>query len=202
MRQVALLHSVIEGDTFVAVSWQQCQEARIYIIIDCLVPSWRTLELREKRGLDSTAELFVELSWLVWDAEDVRSSSWRRPVSPSSHCLALHWFRSRVGRSGVGLQLGQVAVVRAFLWCSVAALSRSSGEVRGRSQTGEQREWLFRNPFPWCQSVVAPACVASRPRSVSEVRGGSTCGPSTLWRSEVAMLVVRRPSHVVAWWSP
>ncbi|MQL96694.1 hypothetical protein Taro_029374 [Colocasia esculenta] len=24
----------------------------------------------------------------------------------------------------------------------------------------------------------------------------------TLWRSEVAMLVVRHPSHVVAWWSP
>ncbi|MQM17861.1 hypothetical protein Taro_050842, partial [Colocasia esculenta] len=31
--------------------------------------SWRTLELRGKRGLDSGAESFVELSWLVWDAE-------------------------------------------------------------------------------------------------------------------------------------
>ncbi|MQL98389.1 hypothetical protein Taro_031097 [Colocasia esculenta] len=39
-------------------------------------------------------------------------------------------------------QLGQTTVVRVFLWCSVAALSRSSGEVRGRSQGGEQREWL------------------------------------------------------------
>ncbi|MQM20896.1 hypothetical protein Taro_053926 [Colocasia esculenta] len=37
---------------------------------------------------------------------------------------------------------------------------------------------------------------------VSVVRGGSACGPSTLWRSEVAVLVVRRPSHMVALWSP
>ncbi|MQM08254.1 hypothetical protein Taro_041107, partial [Colocasia esculenta] len=27
---------------------------------------------------------------------------------------------------------------------------------------------------------------------MSEVQGGSACGPSTLWRSEVAVLVVRR----------
>ncbi|MQM04626.1 hypothetical protein Taro_037426, partial [Colocasia esculenta] len=40
-----------------------------------------------------------------------------------------------------------------------------------------------------CQSVVAPACVVSRPRGVSRVRSGSVCGPSTLWRSEVAVLV-------------
>ncbi|MQM23795.1 hypothetical protein Taro_056865, partial [Colocasia esculenta] len=42
---------------------------------------------------------------------------------------------------------------------------------------------------PGCQSVVAPACVVSRPRGVSRVRSGSACGPSTLWRSEVAVLV-------------
>ncbi|MQL91449.1 hypothetical protein Taro_024064 [Colocasia esculenta] len=57
-------------------------------------------------------------------------------------------------------------------------------------------------PVPRCQSVVAPACVVSRPRGASGVRGGSTYGPSTLWRSEVAVLVVRHPSHVVAQWSP
>ncbi|MQL87079.1 hypothetical protein Taro_019613 [Colocasia esculenta] len=28
-RQVASLHSVTEGDTFVAVSWRRCQEARV-----------------------------------------------------------------------------------------------------------------------------------------------------------------------------
>ncbi|MQL76499.1 hypothetical protein Taro_008890 [Colocasia esculenta] len=53
-----------------------------------------------------------------------------------------------------------------------------------------------------CQSMVALACVASPPRGVSGVWGGSACRPSTLWRSEVAVLVVRRPSHVVARWSP
>ncbi|MQL99024.1 hypothetical protein Taro_031744, partial [Colocasia esculenta] len=62
-------------------------------------PSWRTLELRGKRGLDSGAESFVEPSWLVWDVEAGWSSSRRRPVNPSSHCLALCWFRCRVGWS-------------------------------------------------------------------------------------------------------
>ncbi|MQM15615.1 hypothetical protein Taro_048562 [Colocasia esculenta] len=38
------------------------------------------------------------------------------------------------------------------------------------------------------QSIVAPTCMASRPCGVPEVRGGSACGPSTLWRSEVAVL--------------
>ncbi|MQL86086.1 hypothetical protein Taro_018613, partial [Colocasia esculenta] len=82
-------------------------------------------------------------------------------------------------------------------------------ENRGRSQAGEQREWLVCPPLgcQWwcpvlgCQYVVESLCVASRPRGVSGVRGGSACGPSTLWRSEVSVLVVRRPSHVVAQWS-
>ncbi|MQL84696.1 hypothetical protein Taro_017200 [Colocasia esculenta] len=39
----------------------------------------------------------------------------------------------------MGPQLGQAAMVRAFLWCSVAALSRSSEEVRVRSQAGVLR---------------------------------------------------------------
>ncbi|MQM04912.1 hypothetical protein Taro_037715 [Colocasia esculenta] len=50
--------------------------------------------------------------------------------------------------------------------------------------------WL-RSSVSGCQSVVAPACVVSRPRGVSRVRSGSACGPSTLWRSEVAVLVFR-----------
>ncbi|MQM03669.1 hypothetical protein Taro_036457 [Colocasia esculenta] len=53
-----------------------------------------------------------------------------------------------------------------------------------------------------CQSMVALACVASRPHGVSGVWGGSACGPSTFWRSEVVMFVVRCPSHVIAQWSP
>ncbi|MQL94467.1 hypothetical protein Taro_027122, partial [Colocasia esculenta] len=32
--------------------------------------------------------------------------------------------------------------------------------------------------------------------------GGSACESSTLWRSEVAVPVVRRRSHVVAWCVP
>ncbi|MQL89611.1 hypothetical protein Taro_022188 [Colocasia esculenta] len=36
---------------------------------------------------------------------------------------------------------------------------------------------------------------------MSRVRGGSACGPSTLWRSEVAVLAVRRRSHLVVLWS-
>ncbi|MQL98595.1 hypothetical protein Taro_031307 [Colocasia esculenta] len=43
--------------------------------------------------------------------------------------------------------------------------------------------------------------MVSRPRGVSRVRGGFACRPLTLWRSEVTVLVVRRPSHVVARWS-
>ncbi|MQM19295.1 hypothetical protein Taro_052296, partial [Colocasia esculenta] len=38
----------------------------------------------------------------------------------------------------------------------------------------------FCSPILGCQPVIAPACVASRPGSVSGARGGSACGPSTL----------------------
>ncbi|MQL84814.1 hypothetical protein Taro_017325 [Colocasia esculenta] len=46
----------------------------------------------------------------------------------------------------------------------------------------------FRSPVLGCQFVVAPASVVSQPGGVSRVQGGSACGPSTLWRSEVAVL--------------
>ncbi|MQL71680.1 hypothetical protein Taro_004011 [Colocasia esculenta] len=36
---------------------------------------------------------------------------------------------------------------------------------------------------------------------MSTVRGGSACGPSTLWRFEMAMLAMRRCSHLVVAWS-
>ncbi|MQM06225.1 hypothetical protein Taro_039046 [Colocasia esculenta] len=101
----------------------------------------------------------------------------------------------------MGPQLGQATVLHVFV-CSVVALSRSSGEVRGESQAGEQREWLFCSPVLGCQSMVASVCVASRPHGVSGVWGGSACRPSTLSRSQVAVLVVRRPSRVVARLSP
>ncbi|MQM15351.1 hypothetical protein Taro_048297 [Colocasia esculenta] len=59
----------------------------------------------------------------------------------------------------------------------------------------------FRGPVLGCQSVVAPAYVVSRPRGVFEIRSGSTCGPSTLWRSEVVVFEVRHRSHLVVPWS-
>ncbi|MQL84388.1 hypothetical protein Taro_016889 [Colocasia esculenta] len=53
----------------------------------------------------------------------------------------------------------------------------------------------FRSPVLGCQSVVAPAGVVSRLGGVSRVRGGSNCGPSTSWRSEVAVLEIFRSVH-------
>ncbi|MQL73278.1 hypothetical protein Taro_005635 [Colocasia esculenta] len=92
----------------------------------------------------------MQLSCLVWDSEVIRCSSRHRPDSPFSHCLSLRWFWSHVVVLGLGPQLGQATVVRAFLWCYVVALSRSSGEVGGRSQAGEQREWPVCPPLS-CQ---------------------------------------------------
>ncbi|MQM13664.1 hypothetical protein Taro_046590, partial [Colocasia esculenta] len=59
----------------------------------------------------------------VWDTEGFRVLSWRRPGSPLSHCLSLHWFRSHVVVSDVRPKLGQAAVLR-VLCVSVTALSR------------------------------------------------------------------------------
>ncbi|MQM22531.1 hypothetical protein Taro_055584 [Colocasia esculenta] len=54
----------------------------------------------------------------------------------------------------------------------------------------------FRGSVSWCLSVVAPISV------VPDLgRGGSACGPSTRWRSEVAVFAVRRRSHLVVPWS-
>ncbi|MQL93426.1 hypothetical protein Taro_026071 [Colocasia esculenta] len=72
--------------------------------------------------------------------------------------------------------------------------TRASGGSRSVSSR-------YRSSVLGCQSVVAPACMASQPCGVPGVRGGSACGPSTLWRSEVAVLTVRRCSHLVVVWS-
>ncbi|MQL93077.1 hypothetical protein Taro_025711 [Colocasia esculenta] len=58
----------------------------------------------------------------------------------------------------------------------------------------------FRGSVPWCLSVVAPVGVVPDLVCVQGL-GGSACGPSTWWRSEVAMLAVRRRSHLVVPWS-
>ncbi|MQL82046.1 hypothetical protein Taro_014514 [Colocasia esculenta] len=121
----------------------------------------------------SVLELAAELA-------DSGAEGKMRPVSPSSHYLALHWFRSRVGRLEVGARMAS----RGSGWC-VLLLAASGGGLVAVVVTTFPHDSLL-----GCQSVVALACVASRPRSVSGVRGGSACGPSTLWRSEVVMLVV------------
>ncbi|MQM10464.1 hypothetical protein Taro_043358 [Colocasia esculenta] len=59
----------------------------------------------------------------------------------------------------------------------------------------------FRGPVLGCQSMVALTCVVSQPCGMSTVRGGSACGPSTLWRFKEVVLVVRRRSHLVVAWS-
>ncbi|MQL89388.1 hypothetical protein Taro_021964, partial [Colocasia esculenta] len=79
-------------------------------------PTGRTLELRGKRGLDSGAELFVELSWLGLGHRgrpEFYPVSWL--ASLLSHCLTLCWFWSRVWRSGVRPQLGQAVVLCALV---------------------------------------------------------------------------------------
>ncbi|MQM16188.1 hypothetical protein Taro_049141, partial [Colocasia esculenta] len=75
------------------------------------------------------------------------------PASPS-HCLALHYFWTHVGRSSVGPQFGR----------TVGVLCRHQIAVS-----------VTRSLVPF---MVAPV--------------GSACGPSTLWRYEVDVLVVRR----------
>ncbi|MQL91653.1 hypothetical protein Taro_024268 [Colocasia esculenta] len=135
-RQVAWLRSVTEGDTFVVVSWRRCQE------------SLRLSPLPETPILGSLLREYFELrACSSWTPRSLRRFSSRRgPYSLLSHCLSLRWFQSHVVVLGVGPQLGQAAVLRAFV-CSVAALSLSSTEVRGESQAGDQREWLVCPPL-------------------------------------------------------
>ncbi|MQL72521.1 hypothetical protein Taro_004859 [Colocasia esculenta] len=123
----------------------------------------------------------------AWDTEDGRSSTRCRLVSPLSHCLSLRWFWSHVVVSGMRPQLGQAAVLP-VLCVSVAALSRPCAGVEAGARLTRASGGFrlvssrFRSPIHGCQSVVAPACVAPRPCGVSGVRGGSACGPSSLWR--------------------
>ncbi|MQM19723.1 hypothetical protein Taro_052733 [Colocasia esculenta] len=99
-------------------------------------PSWSTLELRGKRGLDSGAESIVEISCLGRDTEVVEVfSSQRGPDSPLSHCLSLRWFRSHVVVLGVGPQLGQAMVLRAFVCFYGSSISLFHGGEAGARLT-------------------------------------------------------------------
>ncbi|MQM14371.1 hypothetical protein Taro_047301 [Colocasia esculenta] len=92
-----------------------------------------------------------------------------------------------------------MSIVRGGSACGPSALWRF--EVAMLAVVSASVFSRFRGPVLGCQSVVAPVCVASRPCGMSIVRGGSACGPSALWRFEVAMLAVRRRSHLVVAWS-
>ncbi|MQL75662.1 hypothetical protein Taro_008036 [Colocasia esculenta] len=164
-------------------------------------------ELRGKRGLGSDDESFVELSCLGLGRRGVWSS-WRRLDSPLSHCLSLHWFWSHVVVSGVRPQLGQAAVLRELVcFCGgsvspfagaeagarlasracgllVPLLAASGGGLVAVVVTTFPHDFLFRVP------VRGGTGVCGLPTSWRvRVRSGSACGPSTLWRSEVAVLV-------------
>ncbi|MQM20574.1 hypothetical protein Taro_053597 [Colocasia esculenta] len=226
IRLVASLHSVTEGDTFVAVSWQRCQEALLRVRV-CLSLAGHVVCYKPavQHGFIVLPRLFARCSALeglspAWDTEDGRSSTRCRLVSPLSHCLSLRWFRSHVVVSGVRPQLGQAAVLH-VLCVSMAALSRPCVGAEAGARLASRACGLrvpllaasggglvvvvvivpvllvvpaqfprYHSSVLGCQSAVAPTCMTSQPCGVSGVRGGSACGPSTLWRSEVAVLAL------------
>ncbi|MQL84073.1 hypothetical protein Taro_016573 [Colocasia esculenta] len=249
-RQVTWLHSVTEGDTFVAVSWRRCQEG--HLVRACL--GWPTALLRVHAclvlaGLVMGYKPAVqrEVVSVVWDPhprEPVEGMLQATSVLELTADLADSGAEGKTSHAvvlGVGPQLGPDTVV--VLWCfcgGSVSLFRGGG---GRSQAGEQREWLvcpLGCQWRWlgccccddvssrcfqvlsvalaCTAVIAWPCLVSvgivglallarasdgfRFSALSvRVLGGSACGPSTLWRSEVVVLVVRRRSHLVVAWS-
>ncbi|MQM01951.1 hypothetical protein Taro_034708 [Colocasia esculenta] len=142
---------------------------------------------------------------LVWVFEVVEALFRCGPISPS-HCLALHWFRSRVGRQELtaGEREGwTVCPSLNCLWRWLVALAVTEFLTLFPSGSG------YPSLHGGCSLAVSSAmglCVVPIPRGVSRVQGGSACGPSTLWRFEVAVpvvwdvgaCVVRLGSHVVA----
>ncbi|MQL77353.1 hypothetical protein Taro_009790 [Colocasia esculenta] len=130
--------------------------------------SWWTLERRGKRGLDSGAESFVELSCMGRDAEVVDAG---RDLVRLQCCVRLCVSvaalprSSAEGRQKLGWRVeGVDSVSPSWLLTAVAwlLLFRAFGGFRSVSSR-------FCSPVLGCQSVVAPAPVASRPRGVSGV---------------------------------
>ncbi|MQL68298.1 hypothetical protein Taro_000581, partial [Colocasia esculenta] len=121
------------------------------------------------------------------------------PASPS-HCLALCWFRSHIGRSGMGPQFGRTAVVVVSWSTGLTPTLHGGVSLAVSSSMGlvGLASWAVLSGFRSAGSLRVP---------VPEVHGGSVCGPSSLWRSEVVVpvrsgmlgaCVVRLWSHVVA----
>ncbi|MQM10027.1 hypothetical protein Taro_042914 [Colocasia esculenta] len=164
------------------------------------------------------------VSCLGRDIEVVEVFSSRTvPDSPLSHCLSLCWFQSHVVVLGVGPQLGQAAwlgccccddvssrrfqvrLVARACTAVIAWLCLVSVGIVGLALCGPvllvvsaSVSFWFHSPVLGCQSMVALACVASQPRGVSGVRGGSTCGPSTLWSPILGCQSVVAPACVAS----
>ncbi|MQM19098.1 hypothetical protein Taro_052097 [Colocasia esculenta] len=106
-------------------------------------PSWRTLELRGKQDLDSGIESFVELSCLGQDTEVVEAVLF--PVWPGQSFVSLPLsvlvLEPRSGaRHGVAAWPGCSVACILVVFCGGSVLLFRVGG--GRSQAGEQREWL------------------------------------------------------------
>ncbi|MQL77099.1 hypothetical protein Taro_009508 [Colocasia esculenta] len=137
-------------------------------------PVGRTLELRGKRGLDSGAESFVELSWEVRR----RAAAWPSCGVACIVCSLVVLSRSSGEVRGESRLESEEGVDGTATRCpslhggySLAVPSFRgrcwSGLVRTRASGGFHSVCSrFRSPVLGCQSVVASTCVASRPRGV------------------------------------
>ncbi|MQM14160.1 hypothetical protein Taro_047090, partial [Colocasia esculenta] len=117
--------------------------------------------------------------WTLW----LRGKRWcAEALICPFHYLALHWFRSHIGRVGVGLQIGCAAVVVVVLCCgSLASLYRGVTQL------------LFSVTRSLVSTVVAPMCSSLTSWSVQgpgwfclwalnlvEVSGGRGCDETSL----------------------
>ncbi|MQM10670.1 hypothetical protein Taro_043568 [Colocasia esculenta] len=133
---------------------------------------------------------------MVWVSEVVEALFRCGPASPS-HCLVLRWFRSRVGRSGVGPQLGRAAVPCLAPWawlvwprgpCLVVSALRVLSGCLVRAPN-----CCFGNPFlgavrggtgvcssltSWCVRGAGWFCLWAL--DLVEVCGGRACGETVL----------------------
>ncbi|MQM16327.1 hypothetical protein Taro_049283 [Colocasia esculenta] len=177
--------------------------------------------------LDSSSESFVELSCLGLGCRGVRSaflaqtrqsfvslplstlvleprSGARRGVTAWPGCGVVCLYGGSVSPFA-GVEAGARLASRAR-GLQVPLLAASGGGLvavvvtTGASGGSRSMFLRFRGSVPWCLSVVAPVGVVPDLVRVQGL-GGSACGPSTRWRSEVAVLVVRRRSHLVVVWS-
>ncbi|MQL71646.1 hypothetical protein Taro_003960 [Colocasia esculenta] len=133
-------------------------------------PTGQTLELRGKRGLDSGAKLFVELSCLGLGRrgrlEFIPAQTRQSLVSLPCSTLVLEPRREVKHGAAAWPGCGVVCVVH-----SLAALSHSSGEVRGESWQAKRVLFVALA----CTAVIARPCLV-----FVGVVGLALCGPVLL----------------------